>query len=316
MSFRILKQVFVDYLKDCLIYSWIFLKYFLRGVVSLVYARSKSVKGQVVLITGSAGYLGRYLAIEFVKKQATVVLWDVNEAKLDELRNELKSMGYFKVHTYRVDLTDRNQLRNASNLVKEEVGNVGMIVMAAAPSFKPRSIMDADNKDELDKHFMISYMSPLWIMQEFLPIMIAAKNGHIVCVSSGTALVDMPMVSCYASFKLAQTKLVESVREELIANGIRCVKTTIVYLPMLKGGLVDEFRSILNIQPDWTMDGLEAAQKIINGVLKNKQYLFLPGAQRFYTTLKFLFSPRLLGDLVLHKVRFSPESLRLRNKQE
>lgn len=40
----------------------------------------KSLRGQVVLITGGAGGVGQQLALRLAKNKAKVVIWDINEA--------------------------------------------------------------------------------------------------------------------------------------------------------------------------------------------------------------------------------------------
>ncbi|PIO60768.1 hypothetical protein TELCIR_17726 [Teladorsagia circumcincta] len=52
----------------------------------------KSVKGQVVLITGSGSGLGRGMAVEFAKLGAKVVLWDINEKGNLETKHMLDDM--------------------------------------------------------------------------------------------------------------------------------------------------------------------------------------------------------------------------------
>lgn len=40
----------------------------------------KSLRGQVVVITGGAGGVGQQLALRLAKNKAKVVIWDINEA--------------------------------------------------------------------------------------------------------------------------------------------------------------------------------------------------------------------------------------------
>lgn len=127
--------------------------------------------------------------------------------------------------------------------------------MAAAPNFSPKSIMDTNYTDDIAKHFKLSYLSQLWLIQEFLKPMINKSNGHIVTISSSTALVDIPLLSSYASFKLAQTKLIESLREELNYNEISDVKTTIVYLAILDGGLINGLSDVYDIPKALRLSG-------------------------------------------------------------
>jgi short-subunit dehydrogenase len=184
--------------------------------------------------------------------------------------------------------------------------------MAAAPSFSPKSILDTNYNEDISKHFKVSYLSQLWLIQEFLKPMINKSCGHLVTISSSTALVDIPLLSSYASFKLAQTKLMESLREELTYNSIDDVKTTIVYLSVLDGGLVDGINGAFQFPKKLTLSVKYAAEKIVSGILKNKPIIFLPGNQRYYSIIKDLVSPRLLGFFVSQQLKVNSKYMKLK----
>lgn len=50
----------------------------------IVKAREKNVAGQVCVITGAGGGLGRLFAKEFARRGATLVLWDINKQRNEE----------------------------------------------------------------------------------------------------------------------------------------------------------------------------------------------------------------------------------------
>lgn len=50
----------------------------------LVRPKEKSVAGQVCLITGAGGGLGRLFALEFARRRARLVLWDINAQSNEE----------------------------------------------------------------------------------------------------------------------------------------------------------------------------------------------------------------------------------------
>lgn len=252
------------------------------------------------------------MAKEFAKRNAVVVLWDNNERANLETLNELKSSGHPKVYAYRVDVTDEKAVRSTASRVKDEIGDVGVVVMAAAPTFKPRSIMETNYSDDIEKHFKIGYLSQLWLIQEFLMPMIARNKGHFVQISSASAFIDLPLISSYASFKLAQNKLLETMREELAVNGISGIKTTISYLSVLKGGLADGFYDSYSFNENFQITGEYAAEKTVKAVAYDSEYVFIPFIIRFYSFLKYFVSPRFMGDVVLLKSKTNPNYLKLR----
>lgn len=56
----------------------------LAGLKWLVKPKEKSVAGQVCVITGAGGGLGRLFAKEFARRRAVLVLWDINSQSNEE----------------------------------------------------------------------------------------------------------------------------------------------------------------------------------------------------------------------------------------
>lgn len=67
---------------DVVLFLLVCAAYIVRAIVTWIlpsrYRRRRSIKNEVVLITGGGGGLGRLLALRFTKLGATVVLWDIN----------------------------------------------------------------------------------------------------------------------------------------------------------------------------------------------------------------------------------------------
>lgn len=67
---------------DTLVFLGLAVVYIIEAIVQFfvpVRYRSKSVSGDIVLITGGGGGLGRLLAERFAKLGAVIVVWDINK---------------------------------------------------------------------------------------------------------------------------------------------------------------------------------------------------------------------------------------------
>ncbi|XP_055077979.1 retinol dehydrogenase 10-A [Periophthalmus magnuspinnatus] len=93
--------------------------FILRNSVRLVLRpRTKPIDGELVLITGAGGGLGRLFAQEFSKHGAEVVLWDINSSANEQTAKLVREQGG-KVHTYTVDVTSREDVyQKAEQTVK------------------------------------------------------------------------------------------------------------------------------------------------------------------------------------------------------
>lgn len=273
----------------------------------------KSVKDEYVMITGSAGYLAKNLAIEFAKRGAKLILVDRNEALNKTTAEELKAMGYQNdLHCFTTDLCNEQEVRQVCREIKSQFGNLAIVLMAAAPPLLPKSILDTTYAEDIERHFTLGYLSQLWLYQEFLPNMCKAKKGHFVTVSSSSAIVDVPFLSSYAMGKTSQAKLIETVREEIVVNHIEGVNTTCIFMQLLKGGVAHGFEGLIEFDPKAAITGKFAASHIVSGVLNNRSVVFVPDHLRLWSVIKYLFSPRLEGFIVAFTSKINEKLLKLK----
>jgi FlaA1/EpsC-like NDP-sugar epimerase len=64
-------------------------------------ADSEFVRDRVVLITGGGSGIGRKMALQFARRNAIVVIWDIFEAGMQETVKLVQSAGG-RIHSYKV----------------------------------------------------------------------------------------------------------------------------------------------------------------------------------------------------------------------
>ncbi|KAJ8020818.1 Short-chain dehydrogenase/reductase family 16C member 6 [Holothuria leucospilota] len=87
----------------------------------------KDVSNEIVLITGGACGFGRLYALEFTKRGATVVLWDINEDGAREVAKECNDLGG-KAYAYKVNVSKSEEVYKVAADVKADIGDVTILV--------------------------------------------------------------------------------------------------------------------------------------------------------------------------------------------
>ena len=63
----------------------------------------KSVKDEIVVVTGSGRGIGRQLSKQFASLGAVVILWDINEEENEETAKQIRQEGG-ACHSYTIDV--------------------------------------------------------------------------------------------------------------------------------------------------------------------------------------------------------------------
>ncbi|NXY44170.1 RDHE2 dehydrogenase, partial [Ceuthmochares aereus] len=262
----------------------LFVYYFLEWLVFLVVPRrKKNVSGEIVLITGAGSGLGRQLSLKFARLGATVVLWDINEEGLKEVKQLITEEGAVRVHCYICDCSKRQDVYRVADQVKKEVGDVTILINNAGIVTGKKFL---DCPDSLvEKTMEVNIMAHFWTYKAFLPAMMASNHGHLVCVASLAGQTGISYLTEYCASKFAALGFAESVNVEIRDLGKTGVKTTIVCPFFMNTGMFPSCESkwptlIPVVEPEYV------AEKLITAIQQDKEILMIPRFLYFGIFLK------------------------------
>jgi len=229
----------------------------------------KEIRGQIVLITGAGGGIGRLLALGLAKLGGKIVCWDVAKLANEETVRLIKENNGTAVG-YQIDLTKKSEIYRVAELVKSEVGKVDILINNAGV-VSGKSIMECSD-EQIARTFDVNVLSQFWTIKSFLPDMKASKKGHIVNIASMAGLNGINRLVDYCSSKFAVVGLTESLDIELKVEDHTEIKTTVICPFFVKTPLFDGIKS--KIVPVLTPE--KVAEDTINAILTEQALCIVP----------------------------------------
>ena len=175
----------------------------------------------VVLITGASSGIGHALARRFAARGWRVWASMRNPTKGESLRQEARERGW-TLSTTPLDVTDQASVDAAVAALLRETGERIDLLVNNAGYFSYGALEDV-SPDELRAQFETNVIGAHRMTRAVLPAMRARQTGRVVFLGSLSGLVALPMMGPYHASKWALEALVESLRYELLAFGIRVV---------------------------------------------------------------------------------------------
>jgi 3-hydroxybutyrate dehydrogenase len=165
-----------------------------------------------IVVTAAAQGIGRATALAFAKEGANVIATDINEEKLNEIKE-----NYSNIETYKLDSTNKSDVENFCSSINDI-----NILFHAVGFVHHGAILDCDS-EEFQRSININIYSAYLMSHSLLPKMIKQKKGNIIIVSSAASSVKgVPNRFIYTTTKAALNGLVKSIAADYIKDGIRC----------------------------------------------------------------------------------------------
>lgn len=178
----------------------------------------RPLAGQLALITGAAAGIGRATALEFARHGADIVLCDIDQAKAEETRDQIRALGV-EAAAYRVDVADVHALEQFAELVREKHGTPDIVVNNAGIGMAGR-FLDTSTAD-WQRIIDINLWGVIHGSRLFAKQMVArGQGGRIVNIASAAAYSPSLSYPAYATTKAAVLMLTECMRAELEGQGI------------------------------------------------------------------------------------------------
>ncbi|KAK3319710.1 short chain dehydrogenase [Cercophora scortea] len=211
---------------------------------------------EIVVVTGGSSGLGASIVQTLLARNArtTVVVLDIVPLKWTLPGDNSKGHTGSRVHFYQCDLSDSSSLRSVCARVKTEVGDPTVLVNNAGVG-SGLTVMESSCAD-IESTLGTNLKAPFLMIKEFLPAMIERDHGHVVNISSISALTPPPAFADYAASKAGLIALHESLQLELKhRNKAPTVRLTLgifsyIRTPLFRGdtGLPHFFFPLLEVE--------------------------------------------------------------------
>lgn len=230
-------------------------------------------KGRWVWVIGASSGIGRATASALHRKGACVIV----SARQGHALN-----AFVQAHPGSValplDVTQHQQLRQAAKAAQGYAQGAPALVMYCAGHYRAQQATAFD-RWEMEKHLAINYRGALNMLDVMLPMLIAARAGHISLVGSVAGYRGLPKSLAYGPTKAALNNLAENLYLDLhpLGLGVSIVNPGFVETP-------------LTAQNDFKMPAListaQAAQHILDGWARGRFEMNFP--RRFTAWMRVL----------------------------
>ena len=175
------------------------------------------LKTRVAVITGGAQGIGYATAERLLRSGASVVLWDINVAKLDAARRSLAALG--PIDGSVVELTDDDAVYAAAAQVVAAHGRIDILVNNAGITGGNATTWELDPA-VWRRVVEVNLIAPYLTCRAVVPHMLKRKWGRIVNIASVAGKEGNPNASHYSASKAGLIALTKSLAKEVATQGI------------------------------------------------------------------------------------------------
>src|SRR4051794_8185775 len=172
--------------------------------------------GDVVVITGASGGIGRATARRFAQDGAKIALIARGEAGLEGVATEIEELGA-KALVLPTDVAEADQVEAAAQTAEDELGPIDVWINDAMATIYAE-FLDLE-PDEYRRATDVTYHGMVWGTRSALKRMSKRNRGTIVQVGSALAFRGIPLQAPYCGAKHACKGFTESVMTEIKHHG-------------------------------------------------------------------------------------------------
>ncbi len=176
---------------------------------------------QIALATGASRGIGKAIALALAGEGARVVACARDEARLAAVAAEAKELGLpGEVIPQVLDVTQRPAIDTVVEEVASRFERIDILVNNAGIT-RDGLLMNMED-DQFDDVLTTNLRSAFWLTRAVSRLMIRARKGRVINVSSISGLMGNAGQCNYAASKAGLVGFTKSVAKELAKRGITC----------------------------------------------------------------------------------------------
>jgi 3-oxoacyl-[acyl-carrier protein] reductase len=183
---------------------------------------SPPLANQVALVTGAGRGIGQAVALKLAELGARIILCGRSQQSLEQTRAAIQSSSTASpiASVIECDVTDLASVDALAKRIERDFQRLDILVNNAGIA-GPAGPLHQLAPDDWDRIFNTNLRGVYYCILSLAPIMIKARNGHIINLSSLAGKNPLPNGAAYAASKWGLNGLTYSVAEEMRAYNIR-----------------------------------------------------------------------------------------------
>jgi NAD(P)-dependent dehydrogenase (short-subunit alcohol dehydrogenase family) len=146
----------------------------------------KQFAGRIAVVTGGGTGMGRELAKQLAAEGCHVAMCDVSDEHMEETQAACKSIAPpgTRITTHLCDVSEEDQVLAFRDAVKRSHATECIHLLFNNAGIGGGGSMLTDERAEWDKTFAVCWGGVYYCTRAFLPLLVAAPEGHLVNTSS------------------------------------------------------------------------------------------------------------------------------------
>jgi NAD(P)-dependent dehydrogenase (short-subunit alcohol dehydrogenase family) len=225
----------------------------------------RELKGKVAVVTGAASGIGRALAERFAAEGMKLVLADVEEGPLGQVRDALAKAGAEAI-TVRTDVSRPEQVDELARRAFEAFGTAHVVCNNAGVG--GGGFMWQVPVADWAWILGVNLMGVVHGVRAFVPRMIEQGEGHVVNTASIAGLLSGPGMGPYCATKHAVVAMSECLHHELSVTTGGKVKVSVLCPAWVKTRIAESGRNRPASAPPPPGRALTAQEQMMEGMVK------------------------------------------------
>ena len=175
--------------------------------------------GQVVVVAGGTGGLGRAVSLAFLDERAAVIVTYRSQGEFDALVQEVGASAS-RLEGQRVDVTDEVETRRLVEAVVARHGRLDALINTVGGYNGGAKVWDQD-ASVLDRMLALNLRSGYALSRAVVPAMLKQGHGSFVNIAAKAGVEHPAGAAAYAASKAAALALMDSLAAEVVGTGLR-----------------------------------------------------------------------------------------------
>jgi 3-oxoacyl-[acyl-carrier protein] reductase len=180
-----------------------------------------TLKDKIALVTGGGAGIGRAIADAFGDLGATVVVAEIDPARVEATKKALDAKGV-KNLVLRADVRNTAEVKTVMARIASDFGRLNVLVNNVGDSLKMRGEFADSTEEGWDQLYDINLRHVMLVSLHAIPLLRkGGTGGSIINISSIEGVRGLPLGAVYAAFKAGVVNFTRSLACELGPDDIR-----------------------------------------------------------------------------------------------